>query len=95
MPDIPSDVHVYHRTAEFTEATVPHGLQHQHSTKAGVWGRIVILDGSLTYRVLSDASATTLDPSRPGVVEPEVLHQVEVQGPVRFYVEFLRREVSK
>jgi tellurite resistance-related uncharacterized protein len=91
MSEIPPDAHVYHRTPEFTEATVPHGLQHQHSTKAGVWGRIVVVDGSLIYRILPTNTTTTLDPANPGVVEPEVLHEVEVQGPVRFYVEFLRR----
>lgn len=91
MAEIPTDAHPYHRTQEFTETTVPHGLQHEHSTKEGVWGRIVVLEGSLIYRVLASDTAVVLDPSRPGVVEPEVLHRVEVQGPVRFYVEFVRR----
>lgn len=91
MTEIPADARVYRRTPEFTEATVPHGLQHQHSTKPGVWGRIVIVEGSLIYRVLPAGTTTTLSPTRPGVVEPEVRHEVEVQGPVRFYVEFLRR----
>ena len=31
-----------------------------------------------------------LTPERPGVVEPEVAHEVEPLGPVRFLVEFLR-----
>lgn len=91
MAEIPFDAQAYHRTAEFTETTIPHGLQHQHATKAGVWGRIVVLEGSLIYRVLADDSAVILDPTAPGVVEPEVLHEVEARGPVRFYVEFLRR----
>jgi tellurite resistance-related uncharacterized protein len=93
MAEIPADARAYRRTPEFTEAAVPHGLQHQHSTKAGVWGRIVVVEGSLIYRELSSGTISTLDKAHPGVVEPEVLHEVEVQGPVRFYVEFLRRSV--
>ena len=31
-----------------------------------------------------------LTPERPGVVEPEVPHEVEPSGEVRFFVEFLK-----
>ena len=33
-----------------------------------------------------------LEPGRDGIVEPQVPHEVEPLGPVRFYVEFLREE---
>jgi tellurite resistance-related uncharacterized protein len=93
MP-LPSDVRPYKRTPDFTEATVPPGLRRAHDTKAGVWGLIHVLEGRLAYRVTDPrrpASETVLTPEgEPGVVEPTILHEVEPQGPVRFYVEFLR-----
>jgi tellurite methyltransferase len=77
------------RTPEFTESTIPAALRHRHATKAGVWGLIQVIDGSLTYRVLEPISTeTTLVPDQPGVVEPERLHEVAPRGPVRFFVEF-------
>jgi tellurite methyltransferase len=42
------------RTPEFTEATVPQGLLRDHSTKAGVWAQIRVLEGTLRYHVPSE-----------------------------------------
>jgi tellurite methyltransferase len=77
------------RTPEFSESSIPPALRHRHATKAGVWGLIQVIDGSLTYRVLEPTpSEATLTTGRPGVVEPGRLHEVEPCGPVRFFVEF-------
>lgn len=80
----------YRRTDVFTEATVPRGLLAEHSTKRAVWGRIVVLDGTLRYHVASLARAEDLAPGREGTVVPELVHHVEPLGPVRFFVEFFR-----
>ncbi len=90
MNVLPAEVSAYKRTPEFDEQTVPAGLLRAHTTKPGVWARIVVLEGSLLYRVPGRGLALTLDVSRVGVVEPEVPHEVEPRGHVRFYVEFLR-----
>jgi tellurite resistance-related uncharacterized protein len=91
---LPADVTSYARTAEFTETTVPAGLLRSHTTKAGAWGLIHVLEGRLAYRITDPRRApleTILSPDgAPGVVEPTVLHEVQPLGPVRFYVEFLR-----
>ena len=92
MKSLPPDVAPYQRTREFTEATVPDALRRRHTTKAGVWARICVLEGSLRYRILEPVvEEHTLSAERTGVVEPEVPHEVEPLGAVRFYVEFLRR----
>ncbi len=92
MRSLPSDVVVYQRTDEFSELTVPAALRKRHSTKAGVWARIRVLEGRLRYRILcQDPEEHVLSPSSVGVVEPEVMHEVEPLGAVRFFVEFLRR----
>lgn len=91
---LPDGAQPYRRTDEFTESTVPAGLLKAHTTKAGAWGLIHVLEGRLAYRITDPrrpASETVLTPQTPpGVVEPTVLHEVEPLGPVRFYVEFHR-----
>ncbi len=86
--DWPSTLVPDHRTDEFTQDTVPAGLLKDHTTKAGVWAMIRVLEGELTYTVGDDVQ--TLTPKMPGFVEPEVPHSIEPQGEVRFYIEFYR-----
>ena len=91
MKSLPPDVTSYRRTPEFTESTVPAALTRQHDTKAGVWGRICVIEGTLRYRILTaEPEEHVLTPGRDGIVEPQVPHQVEPTPGVRFYVEFLR-----
>ena len=93
---LPANVRPYRRTPEFTEATVPQALLKAHTTKEGAWALIHVLEGRLAYRIEDprrSASETVLTArTPPGVVEPTILHAVEPLGPVRFYVEFHRRE---
>lgn len=92
---LPPDIRPYRRTPEFTEFTVPQALMRAHTTKAGAWALIHVLEGSLRYCIEDprrEASVTVLTThTPPGVVEPTIAHSVEPLGPVRFYVEFYRR----
>lgn len=91
MQSIPENCAPYKRTPTFDEVSVPKGLLKSHRTKAGTWGRIVVLEGKLLYRILQpELEERLLDPSRSGVVEPGIPHEVEPLGRVRFYVEFYR-----
>jgi tellurite resistance-related uncharacterized protein len=91
VQELPASVTAYKRTAEFDESSVPAGLLRSHSTAAGVWGRICVLEGELRYRELEpERRETVLRPGRDGIVAPQQRHEVEPQGAVRFYVEFLR-----
>ena len=91
MKVLPEGVECYGGTPEFSESSIPANLLRSHSTKAGVWGKIVVLEGRLRYRILElECEDIELVPGRPGIVEPEVLHEVEPQGRVRFLVEFYR-----
>jgi tellurite resistance-related uncharacterized protein len=98
MIELPDDVRPYKRTETFTEATVPRALLNAHATKDGSWALIHVLDGELLYRIVDPRRPYThlfLAPDTPaGVVEPTVLHEVELLGPVRFYVEFHRPEAA-
>lgn len=91
MKQLPPTVQAYKRTPTFTQDAVPPGLLHRHTTKEGAWAKINILSGSLTYQILEPAlEEHHLDPAHPGVVEPQVPHQVKFTGPVSFFVEFYR-----
>jgi tellurite resistance-related uncharacterized protein len=98
MINLPGDVRAYKRTETFTETTVPKALLNAHATKAGAWGLIHVLDGELIYRITDPRRPCAdqfLSPEAPaGVIEPTVLHEVELLGPVRFYVEFYRAEAA-
>lgn len=91
MKELPPDVERYKQTPEFDASSVPVGLLRAHQTREGTWGRIVVLEGRLLYRILEpDVEEIVLSPGQCGVVEPTVLHEVAPIGSVRFYVEFLR-----
>ncbi|MFZ6649291.1 DUF1971 domain-containing protein [Undibacterium sp. TJN25] len=91
MKTLPDTVNHYKSTPEFNEHSVPAALQRQHTTAEAVWGRIRILEGKLLYRILEPAvEVITLTPELYGVVEPQVPHEVQLIGPVRFCVDFLR-----
>jgi len=93
---LPDDVNFYHRTSLFTETSIPSKLLAAHSTKAGVWGLIRVIDGALLYRVEDPrrppSTRLLTAGEAPGVIEPTILHSVEPQRSVRFYVEFYRRD---
>ncbi len=91
---MPSGFVPYKRTPEFSEETVPQGLRRDHSTKAGVWAQIRVVDGVLRYHVPSLGRQFDLTRESPGIVIAEVVHHVEPLGPVRFYVEFFRAPAS-
>lgn len=97
-PALPDDAMSYKRTASFTENSVPAALLGKHSTKAGAWGLIHVELGQLRYLVTDprrEPSEHILTPdTAPGVVEPTIVHHVELLGPVQFYVEFLRRDTE-
>ena len=91
MKTLPVDVQPYKRTPEFDESTVPSALLRRHDTKACVWARIHVLEGRMRYRILEpETEEHELAPGHDGIIEPRVDHQVEILGPVRFCVEFLR-----
>lgn len=85
---LPPDVAPYRRTPDFTEKTLPAGLRRDHSTKAGVWALIHVLEGRLRYCVPDWNHDVVLEAGQVDIVAPEVLHFVEPAGELRMYVEF-------
>jgi tellurite resistance-related uncharacterized protein len=81
----------YRSTAVFDEATLPAALRREHSTKAGVWGVIRVIEGSLRLEFADGGEAQVLTPDRPGLVRPEQIHRIEPMGRIRMQVDFYDR----
>lgn len=88
MPNWPEGLVAYKRTAEFTGQTCPKALQQPHSTKAGVWARLHVVEGSIRFRDLVSGAEQHLGEGAHPVIFPQRLHEVELTGDVRFFVEF-------
>jgi tellurite methyltransferase len=86
--EIPEDFKAYRKTAEFNQRTIPQSLRRDHSTKPGVWAKIQVIEGKLSYRIDALGAQFELCPGVPGIVIPETRHYVEAIGSARFFVEF-------
>jgi tellurite resistance-related uncharacterized protein len=91
MPRLPSTVVEYNRTSTFDAQTTPSGLRARHTTKAGVWGEIVVVEGRVLYVIEDENDASfVLRPGLPGPIAPQAPHHVEPYDDAKFYVRFLR-----
>lgn len=78
----------YRSTPIFDENTLPAALRARHDTKAGVWGKIRILEGELSVTYLDPPSEIVLTIDRPGIVLPQQPHFVTPIGPMKMQVDF-------
>ena len=88
--ELPEHFISYKQTPVFSEESLPDGLKKDHSSKTGVWAKIIVTEGKLLYRVAALDTEMELSRNQAGIVVPDVLHCVEPLGAVRFFVEFYR-----
>ena len=81
-------VQPYRSTPVFDETTLPVALRSRHSTKAGVWGVVRVIEGRLRLTYLDPLSEAVLDPATPGLLLPAQPHFVEPLGPMKMQVDF-------
>ena len=87
--ELPEGLRWVRTSAVWDERTVPAALRRAHRVAAGTWGRIVVHSGRLRF-----AAATTptidaeLEAGSTQAIPPDMLHEVEPLGAVRFSVEF-------
>jgi len=93
MKSLPESVKAYKKTPIFTQNTTPSGFQKGHSTAKDVWAVIWVTSGQLEYHITEgNVEILKLDPTTPGIIEPEVKHYIKACGPASFYVEFFRAD---
>jgi hemoglobin len=92
IPDeLPAGVEAYGRSPDFTPDTMPPQLRSAHSTKAGTWGLLHVLEGAVDYQLESpNEGERTVAAGGTVVIEPEIRHHVAFREPGRFFVEFYR-----
>lgn len=89
----PEGVEPYRATKQFDERDLPAGLLADHQTRAGVWGRLVVVEGTLELCFAAPLDERVrVSAGEWAAIPPELTHHVELDGAVRFYVEFCRRD---
>lgn len=78
----------YRSTPVFDQDTLPAALRARHTTKAGVWGMIRVLEGELRLTILEPPSEVVITPDNPAVILPQQPHLVTPLGPMRMQVDF-------
>ncbi len=89
--ELPDGLELARTTDVFDERTHPGGLLRAHRVADGVWGRLVVHTGTLTF-VFEDRADQPLRVSagETVIIPPARLHHVEFDGPVTFAIEFHR-----
>jgi tellurite resistance-related uncharacterized protein len=89
---LPAEFEAYGRSPEFTPGTLPTKLQAAHSTKAGTWGLLHVLEGKIRYQLEAPYEGEQVAAAGETVViESQVPHRVAFVEPGRFFVEFYRK----
>lgn len=88
--ELPDGLRFVRSSAIWDGHTMPHGLRRAHRITSGTWGRIVVHDGRLRFRAsTSPPLEVVIDANTFQAIPPDVEHEVEPLGPVRFAIEFL------
>lgn len=78
----------YKSTPVFDQDTLPQALRRDHSTKAGTWGVIRVLQGEIRLHIDEPPEVRRLGAGEAAVVAPRQTHWVEVLGAMRLRVDF-------
>jgi hemoglobin len=90
--ELPTGFEAYGRSPDFTPDNMPARLKSAHSTKAGTWGLLRVLEGKIFFQLEAPFEGERLAAAGDSIViESEVPHHVEFVEPGRFFVEFYRR----
>jgi tellurite resistance-related uncharacterized protein len=90
-PPLPEGLEHVRTTEVFDNATVPAGLLRAHRVAEGVWGRLVVHTGTVTFVFDDDPDhAITARAGDRVAIPPTRRHHLEVDEPATFAVEFHR-----
>ena len=88
---LPAGLTLARTTPEFTAMTVPAGLLKAHRVADGVWGRLRVLAGSLTFAFEDgEQPPRTVDAGQEQVIPPGRAHAVTPAADARFVIDFFR-----
>lgn len=88
---LPDGVDLIRTTPVFDNATVPAALLRAHQVADGVWGRLVVHTGALTFVFEDDLDRpVAVGAGEHVVIPPARPHHIELDEPATFAVEFHR-----
>ncbi|MEM7173114.1 MAG: DUF1971 domain-containing protein [Pseudomonadota bacterium] len=87
---LPPEVTQYKRTNSFNADTVPKGFLNEHSTRAGIWGRLVVGQGSVAFQDQVSNERRTVNAGEFQVIVPQAVHFIEPSKDAEFFVEFYK-----
>jgi tellurite resistance-related uncharacterized protein len=92
---LPEGLEHVRTTDVFDHLHHPAGLRRSHRVADGVWARLVVHTGSLTFVFEDEADRPRAIAAGDAVViPPGRLHHVDIDGPVTFALEFHRASGS-
>jgi tellurite methyltransferase len=91
---VPSGATLVRVAGEFDEASTPRALRRAHRIADGVWGVREVRAGGLGFVFEDDGEVHDLGAGDRLVIPPGRSHHVDIDGPVRFVVEFHRDTVT-
>ena len=90
--ELPEGLQIVRATATWAEGSMPAALRRAHRVASGRWGRLRVEEGQVRFRAATTPPFDVLiGPGGAQPIPPGVDHDVEPQGPVRFFVEFLEK----
>ena len=88
---LPDGLALVRTTPVFDESTVPAALLRAHRVATGVWGRLVVRTGALTFVFEDDdTGGRAVTAGQSVVIPPDRPHHLVTGDPVTFVVEFHR-----
>ncbi|HQV58180.1 MAG TPA: DUF1971 domain-containing protein [Ilumatobacteraceae bacterium] len=88
--ELPDGLELVRTTDVMDQDHHPAGLLRAHRVAEGVWGRLLIHSGSLTFVFEDDPQPIELGAGEHIVIPPGRLHHVELGRPATFAIEFHR-----
>lgn len=80
-------------TPVMTEKNLFPQILENHMAPKGKWGKVVVLEGKLQYKWHDDENIFDIDSENSLIIEPERLHNLILNGEVKFKVEFYKIEI--
>lgn len=87
--EIPDGLRFVRTSRQWDQRTMPSGLSRAHRIATGRWGRIVVAEGRLRFTASTTPPLDVIvGPGSAQPIPPDVDHEVEPIGPVRFSIDF-------
>ena len=85
---LPEGVVPYGRSPQFLAKSLPEKLKKAHDLKAGTWGRLNVIAGTVNYFTLGQPGFIVLFSGDKFVIQPQEKHYIAVSDDAELFIEF-------